>query len=315
MNNFRKDNGLEVSNEESFEASPNNAFILSLHRHHHKLANTTTLSDINNDLSVKKLLLSSNATTSSTRKAVVNAHNNNKKSDPSTVSSRSVQNFATKNIKTDDTKTNSSSKLDPLGSASDEAQVPDKVVPGLVSPDISDSKLSGGSSSESSGTGSKKMQKHGQQIEIVDPKKEWTAFYPLMVLLPVAILVSIVFEIYHKKYADMDFAIPIEYPTELDRLSLTQFFSGAGGWITGFMWEPEGIKKRWGMFFFLMGGIFFGQWIEFQFVLWMGRWYDLLQFPKENFHAFLPLFSNFLIIVSVQILFGVYEQYYYYNNS
>lgn len=143
----------------------------------------------------------------------------------------------------------------------------------------------------------------------VDPAEEWSRLSGLLYVAPFLIICVIIFEVFHKRYSDIDWSLPVAYPDELSHMSLASYFGDAWSWISEYILSPSDCLKRNFMVCYLFVNMLGDAYINMSWTLWTGRWYGLLQFPKENKEAFSPLFANFVILVCVDIVKGVYVNY------
>eukprot|EP00928_Gymnodinium_smaydae_P045337 TRINITY_DN30237_c0_g5_i1.p1 TRINITY_DN30237_c0_g5~~TRINITY_DN30237_c0_g5_i1.p1 ORF type:complete len:1005 (-),score=170.48 TRINITY_DN30237_c0_g5_i1:41-2746(-) len=189
----------------------------------------------------------------------------------------------------------------PPGSGTEQAKKANASKPVASGAAAAASKASDTDDEESDGT--------GVVDEAIDPAEEWVRFRALFGAIPFLAVGVILFEYCHKQYADMDFEIPVEYPRELGALSVNGYTGDASGWIAEYILSPNDRFKRVMLFAVLISGIFIEAYIGWCWVMWMGRWYELLQFPAKNKDAFWPLFVNFTVLVAVDTVRYVYLSY------
>eukprot|EP00929_Paragymnodinium_shiwhaense_P101975 TRINITY_DN65177_c0_g1_i1.p1 TRINITY_DN65177_c0_g1~~TRINITY_DN65177_c0_g1_i1.p1 ORF type:complete len:929 (-),score=246.84 TRINITY_DN65177_c0_g1_i1:223-3009(-) len=163
--------------------------------------------------------------------------------------------------------------------------------------------------SKKSGTVSAAHGGHSEEEQIVDPKVEWARFSVLLYTLPVLIFLALVFECIHKRHADVNWELDVEYPSELQRIGLSNYFGDAGSWVFEYFTSSRNWCKRSGMLLFLIVDMLSNAFIGYSWTLWIGRWYDLLQHPELNKAAFPALITNFVILVCFDTIRGIYVSY------
>jgi len=145
--------------------------------------------------------------------------------------------------------------------------------------------------------------------EKIDVAKEWRHLFVFQVGLPFLLIFVIVFECFHKRFSYVDWSMRVEYPAELQRLQIKSFFAGAFGWCREYLVSKEKRTSRTLLLVAILCFILLEGYLKYNWTMWMSRWYNLLQFPRGNFAAFWPVLGNFGILLMVDTMVGVYNDY------